>query len=208
MIAIRRLLPRSLVEAFFCGSAPKVSCVSTEIQEAKLPAPLATVRLDANYRHPAMKLLRTHADGWRRAQQLGDHWRPIAFACGYLVCDGWNFQDAQGPVRTFCPVPPQALDGIRRVILALWEEQVPVEPRLERIGRSLRAEPSLAELPSAQFESACLLTQLRANHPAPPGAENDWLRPPSWAFSLPNVRVIGFSRPPISRSAPVATGVA
>lgn len=208
MIAIRKLLPRSLVEAFLSGSAPKASRVRMDVQDDGLPAPLATVRLEANCRYPEMTLLRTRADAFCRAQQLGEPWRPIAFACGYLVCDGWNFQDAQGPMRTFCPVPPPALDGIRRVILALWEEQVPVEARLDRIGRSLLAEPSLADLPSAQFESACLLTLLRANHPAPPGAENDWLRPPPWAFSLPNVRVIGFSRPPSSRPAPVATGVA
>lgn len=208
MLPILKLLPQSLVGLFVFDSPPKASHLPEESQDGGPPAPWATVRLEASRRHPAMTLLRSRADALRRARQLGEHWQPITFACGYLVCDGWNFQDAEGPVRTFCPIPPSALDRIRSVILELWEQRVPMDARLAKIDRSLRAEPSLSDLPSAQFESACRLTLLRANHPAPAGAEDDWLTAPRWAFGLPNVRVIGFSRPPSSRSASVASGVA
>jgi len=80
------------------------------------------IRINENPQHPLIALFESRLVARARALELGAPWVAMAYACGYILTDGWNFRDANGLVSTFCPVPPDALRTMEQLIIALQRE--------------------------------------------------------------------------------------
>jgi hypothetical protein len=147
------------------------------------------IRINENPQHPVIALFETRQAAKEHAEELGPPWVAMSYACGYVLTDGWNFQDAEGLVPTFCPVPIDALKTLSHLVGVLQQEQVPGRELAWRIGSCLREIPSVAKLPAAQFEDVCTCTLMRVCYSAPTGAKDDWLTMPAWALTLPSRRM-------------------
>lgn len=143
------------------------------------------IQINEGSGRPPVALFQTRRSALEKARQLGATWQPIAYACGYLVTNGWSFQDAKNRVANFCPLPPMVLATIRDLVIRLKQEQVPAGELPARILHRLQRESALAGLPPDRFADACFLTLLRVDHPIPEGAKDDWLTAPAWALALP-----------------------
>ncbi len=157
-------------------------------QPSRDPAPLPALTLHANPQRPSLFLFSNRANAETRAAEVGAPWVPVAYACGYLLTDGWRFQDLTGVVPAFCPVPVNSLPLLRALVTELPRLDVPVRDWPDIIRQNLENEPSLQELTKPLFEAACYCVLLRAGHPAPTGDKSDWLTTPAWALKLPRRR--------------------
>jgi len=151
-------------------------------------APLPALTLQANPQRPSLFLFANRTDAETRAAEVGAPWVPVAYACGYLLTDGWRFQDMTGVVPAFCPVPVNSLPLLRALVTELPRLDVPVRDWPDIIRQNLENEPSLQDLTKPLFEAACYCVLLRAGHPAPTGDKSDWLTTPAWALKLPRRR--------------------
>jgi hypothetical protein len=142
-----------------------------------------SVRLTGNHKHPTIQLFLDREDASRQAKALGAPWVPVAYACGYMLTNGWSFRDAAGPLDTFCPVTIEQLKMIVPLVSRLIVEKTPAKDLPGEILEALR--PLAASLPKSVFESLCLCTLMRVGYPLPAGAEDDWLTTPAWALLLP-----------------------
>ena len=147
------------------------------------------IRLNENPKHPLIALFESRKYAKARADALGAPWVALSYACGYLLTDGWNFQDANGPVATFCPVPPDALDSMQQLVIALQIDKVPGRELMPRVRSALGEIPALASLSQSQFEDTCNCTVMRVCYASPTGAKDDWLTMPPWALRLPSRRM-------------------
>jgi hypothetical protein len=148
------------------------------------PSAVRWIRLNENPQHPLIALFESRLVAQARAQELGAPWVAMAYACGHVLTDGWNFRDANGLVSTFCPVPPDALRTMEQLIIALQRERMAGKELAQRVWSALREIPCLARLPDPQFEDMCSCTLLRVCYAAPTGAKDDWLTMPAWALKL------------------------
>ena len=147
------------------------------------------VRLSENPQHPVIALFESRLHAKAQADALGAPWVTFAYACGYVLTDGWNFSDANGLVPTFCPVPPDALDTMQALVIALQTDRVPGSELMARVTSVLQDIPCLAGLPRMQFQDACNCTVMRVCYAPPTGAKDDWLTMPAWALRLPSRRL-------------------
>ncbi|MEO7598470.1 MAG: hypothetical protein ABIV50_06030 [Opitutus sp.] len=147
------------------------------------------IRLSENPQHPVIALFESRRQAKLQADALGAPWVSMAYACGYVLTDGWNFRDADGLVPTFCPVPPDALDTMQALVIALQTDRVPGNELMSRVTSVLQDIPCLAGLPRLQFQDACNCTVMRVCYPSPVGAKDDWLTMPAWALRLPSRRL-------------------
>ena len=147
------------------------------------------IHLTENPQHPLIALFESRVLAKQRAQELGAPWVAMAYACGYILTDGWNFRDANGLVPTFCPVPPDALNAMQSLVIALQREKMTGKEPALHIWTVLREIPCLARLPNRQFEDMCNCTLMRVCYAAPTGAKDDWLTMPAWALKLPSRRM-------------------
>ena len=147
------------------------------------------IRLSENPQHPVIALFESRRYAKAQADALGAPWVTLSYACGYVLTDGWNFRDANGLVPTFCPVPPDALDIMQQLVIALQMDKVPGSELMSRVSSVLQEIPCLAKLPKSQFQDACNCTVMRVCYSAPIGAKDDWLTMPAWALRLPSRRM-------------------
>jgi hypothetical protein len=147
------------------------------------------IRIKENPQHPLIALFETRQTAREHAAELGAPWVAMYYACGYVLTDGWNFRDANGPVAAFCPVPIEALKTIQHLVISLQQEKVSGRELALRIASCLRSIPSLQQLPTTQFEDTCNCTLMRVCYAAPTGAKDDWLTMPPWALTLPSRRL-------------------
>jgi len=168
-----------------------MSWLSKFLQPTPAPTPQAVrwIRLDENPQHPLIALFESRALARTRAEELGAPWVALSFACGYILTDGWNFRDANGLLPTFCPVPPDALNAMQQLVIALQREPMPGKELSLRVASALREIPCIARLPRPQFEDMCNCTMMRVCYSAPIGAKDDWLTMPAWALKLPSRRI-------------------
>jgi hypothetical protein len=151
--------------------------------------PVRWVRLDENPQHPLIALIESRTAARARAAELGAPWVAMSYACGYVLTDGWHFRDANGIVATFCPVPPDALNAMQQLVIALQREPMAAKEVSRRVWSALMEIPCLARLPKPQFEDMCNCTLMRVCYSAPTGAKDDWLTMPPWALKLPSRRL-------------------
>jgi hypothetical protein len=145
------------------------------------------VRLNKHPEYPTIELFGNRLAAQQHAAQMGPPWVPIAFACGYILTNGWSFCDVKGPLATFCPIPYEALDEVRVLVTWLKHDQIPAGRLPEEIGSALKhLAPSLTQ---AAFEGLCYCTLLRVGYPLPTGAKDDWLTTPAWALRLPGHQI-------------------
>lgn len=147
------------------------------------------IRIRENPQHPVIALFESRAYAKAKADALGAPWVIMSYACGYVLTDGWHFRDAKGPVVTFCPVPPDALVPMQQLVITLQIDKVPGNELMNRVTRTLRQIPSLANLSEGHFQDACNCTVMRVCYPPPIGAKDDWLTMPAWALRLPSRRM-------------------
>ena len=149
----------------------------------------ASVLLQASPYHPALSLFVSQKNAQSVAAERGPTWVPLAFACGYLITDGWQFHDTQGRVSTFCPVPHECLETIQDIVTVVQKSDLVEKYRQVHIKEALRDHPTLAALPPSLFESVCVCTLLRVNHGPYNGDKEDWLTIPAWALRMPKRRM-------------------
>ncbi len=153
---------------------------------------MPAIPLGANLQRPNLFLFSSRANAETRAAEIGAPWVPVAYACGYLLTDGWRFQDMTGVIPPFCPVPVESLPMLRALVTELPLLNVSVRDWPEVIRQNLEHEPSLQELTKPLFEAVCYCVLLRTGHPKPAGDKTDWLTTPPWALKLPSRRRSGF----------------
>jgi len=152
------------------------------------PSKGPSLRLEENWTRPTVRLFESREAAQERAEELGAPWCAVAFACGYILTNGWSFQDAKGALPAFCPVPPESLPFMQELVTGLKREDVSSSEMAQRIYAELRTIPALLALSRPLFEAACTCTLLRVGYPAPTGAKDDWLTMPAWALRLPSRR--------------------
>jgi len=160
----------------------------TKSPHAEEPA-VRLIRLNENPKHPLIALFESRQYAKSKADALGAPWVALSFACGYVLTDGWNFRDANGPISTFCPVPPDALTAMQQLVIALQADKVPGRELMLRVSSALREIPALASMSKSQFEDTCNCTVMRVCYAPPIGAKDDWLTMPAWALKLPSRRM-------------------
>lgn len=117
----------------------------------------------------------------------GAPWVPVAYACGYMLTNGWSFRDATGPLETFCPVTLEQLDAVKALVVRLKMEEVPAK-ELPRII-AIELIPMKEGISTPAYKSLCYYTLLRIGYPLPTGKSDDWLSIPPWALRLPKKRM-------------------
>lgn len=162
--------------------------VPAEPMKPDLPA-LRWVRIQENPQHPLIALLDGRTAAQAAADALGAPWVPISYACGYILTDGWAFRDANGPISTFCPVPPDSLPVIQALVTELQRSSISGREMALRIGHDLKQLSAFSEMPKTKFNTACTCTLMRICHPAPVCSVGDWLNMPAWALRLPSRRM-------------------
>lgn len=145
--------------------------------------------LQASPYHPALSLYVSQKNAQASAEALGENWTPIVFACGYLITNGWKFQDANGVVETFCPVPHECLETIQEIVNEVQKANLAPKYHAIHVKQALRDHPTLAALSPALFESVVQCTLLRVKHPPYNGSKDDWLTVPPWALRMPKRRM-------------------
>lgn len=161
------------------------------LKNFRKPAPTATpptprgIRLEETLQHPLIALFESRGAARAQAKALGAPWVSMAYACGYILTDGWHFRDINGPVATFCPVPIDALTVMQQLVIALQQEKRSGQELAGRVWAALREIPCLSKLPQPQFEDMCNCTLMRVCYAPPLGAKDDWLTMPAWALKLP-----------------------
>ena len=152
-----------------------------------LPAvsqPIETVSLKECPYHPALKLFARKADAAHRALSLGAPWVPVAFACGYLVTNGWHFQDANGLLKTFCPVPHNVIEVLQDLVTELQNGRYKPKDYPAYITKVFEGIPFMQTIPRAYYEAVCFCTVMRIGYPAPQDKSDDWLTIPAWALRM------------------------
>lgn len=143
-----------------------------------------TISLQASPYYPALKLFAARKDAQLRAQDLGAPWVPVAFACGYLVTNGWHFQDANGLLKTFCPVPHNVIEVLQDLVTELQKPLYAPKDCPAYINKVLKDIPFMQTLPRAYYEAVCFCTVMRIGYAAPSDKPDDWLTVPAWALRL------------------------
>jgi hypothetical protein len=152
------------------------------------PGTAPFLHLHENFQRPTVRLFEARDAAEARARQLGSPWCAVAFACGYILTNGWDFQDSKGPLPAFCPVPAESLPFMQQLVTDLKRENVTGKEAARRIYEELKTIPALLELSQPRFEAACTATLLRIGYSVPRGAKDDWLTMPAWALRLPSRR--------------------
>ncbi len=148
-------------------------------------ADVQRVNIGQNPQRPFISLFLSRPVADQRARELGAPWVPVAYACGYVLTDGWHFRDADGLLPTFCPVPPACLESLRDLVIRVQRDRVPPKDLPGVVGETLRSLAVIADLPAPRIEAIGLCVIMRVGYPSPVGAKDDWLTMPAWALKLP-----------------------
>lgn len=147
-----------------------------------------SVSLPASPYHPALNLFTAQKDAQACAELLGAPWIPFAFACGYLITNGWHFHDTEQLIDTFCPVPHECLETIQDIVTELQKSELAPKYFPIHISQALRDHPVLAALKQPVFDAVCQITLMRISYPPFSGKKDDWLTVPAWALRMPKRR--------------------
>jgi len=168
-------------------NAPGAGDPVARLRRVSLPR-CASVSLPASTYHPALALFTAQKDAQTCAELLGPPWTPFAFACGYLLTNGWYFHDTEQLLETFCPVPHECLETIQEIVIELQKSDLAPKYFPIHISQALRDHPVLAALKPAAFEAVCQITLMRISYPPFSGQRDDWLTVPAWALRMPKRR--------------------
>ena len=146
--------------------------------------PLSTINLKASAHYPALILFSAKSDAALRANMLGAPWVPVAFACGYLVTNGWHFQDAKGLLATFCPVPHNVIEILQDLVTELQKPKYKPREYPAYIVTAMESIPFMKTIPRAYFEAVCFCTVMRIGYGTPKDQPDDWLTIPAWALRM------------------------
>lgn len=159
-------------------------------QSYQIAPGISTVSLKESPHHPALRLFAAKEDAQQLAGELGPPWVPFAFTCGYMLTTGWEFRDATGTVKTFCPVPHQLLEGLQALVRELQSGKYLALECMHIIRARLSLMPHTQALPRSYIEAVCFCTLLRLGYPAPCDAPDDWLTVPAWALRMKRRRTL------------------
>ena len=179
-------LPQTLFSKAIALVTPK-SGASGQVGPTISFAP-PSLLLQENLQRPTVSLFESRETAQLKCRLLGAPWCPVAYACGYILTNGWSFQDTDGTLPAFCPVPPEGLPFMQQLVIELKQETVSGSEMAQRILVELQTVPALTELTQQLFETACTCTLLRVGYAVPCGAKDDWLTMPAWALRLPSRR--------------------
>ena len=163
---------------------PDVTDDVTHLGISDKPSTGNTINLRESPYYPSLKLFAAKIDAQRRAQELSAPWVPVAFACGYLVTNGWHFQDANGLLKTFCPVPHNVIEVLQDLVRELQKSKYKPKDYPAYITNALADIPFMKTIPRASYEAVCFCTVMRLGYPAPKDQPDDWLTVPAWALRL------------------------
>ena len=132
---------------------PVVSLSKIEVLLPEISQAIDTISLKECAHHPAIKLFARKSDAACRARLLGAPWVPVAFTCGYLVTDGWHFRDANGILKTFCPVPHEVIEILQDLVTELKNEKYNPRDYPAYIFQVLESIPFMKTIPRAYYEA-------------------------------------------------------
>jgi hypothetical protein len=144
-----------------------------------------SVCLPASPYHPSLSLFSSQQEAKASAELIGPPWVAVAFACGYLLTNGWHFHDTERLLSTFCPVPHECLETIQDIVNDLQASDLAPKYYPIHIKQALSDHPVLAALSPTFFEAVCLCTLMRIGYPPFAGRRDDWLTVPAWALRMP-----------------------